>query len=136
MKRKGEKERYVHLNAEFQIIARRDKKAFLTNQCKEIEGNNRMVNGNPLLPGEFHGQRSLVGNSPWGHKELDTTGQLTHFSPLSESPPRSVSQPKLPSLLPQVTTISTFWVFPYSFIILICIPEHRSLALYRKMTCL
>ena len=42
-------------------------------------------NGNPLLPGEFHGQRSLVGNSPWGHKELDTTGQLTHFSPLSIS---------------------------------------------------
>ena len=92
--------------------------------------------GNPLLPGEFHGQRSLAGNSPWGHKELDTTGQLTHFSPISEPPPRSVSQPKLPSLLPQVTTISTFWVFPYSFIILICIHEHRSLALYRKMTCL
>ena len=41
-KSKGEKERYKHLNAEFQRIARRDKKAFLTNQCKEIEGNNRM----------------------------------------------------------------------------------------------
>ena len=36
-KRKGEKERYKHLNAEFQRIARRDKKAFLSNQCKEIE---------------------------------------------------------------------------------------------------
>ena len=41
-KGKGEKERYTHLNAEFQIIARRDKKAFLSDQCKEIEKNNRM----------------------------------------------------------------------------------------------
>ena len=39
---KGEKERYSHLNAEFQRMARRDKKAFLSNQCKEIEENNRM----------------------------------------------------------------------------------------------
>ena len=42
MKGKGEKERYTHLNAEFQRIARRDKKAFLSDQCKEIEENNRM----------------------------------------------------------------------------------------------
>ena len=41
-KSKGEKERYSHLNAEFRRIARRDKKAFLSNQCKEIEENNRM----------------------------------------------------------------------------------------------
>ena len=41
-KGKGEKERYTHLNAEFQRIARRDKKAFLSVQCKEIEENNRM----------------------------------------------------------------------------------------------
>ena len=41
-KSKGEKERYSQLNAEFQRIARRDKKAFLSDQCKEIEGNNRM----------------------------------------------------------------------------------------------
>ena len=41
-KSKGEKERYKHLNAEFQRIARRDKKAFLTEQCKEIEENNRI----------------------------------------------------------------------------------------------
>ena len=40
-KGKGEKERYTHLNAEFQRIARRDKKAFLSDQCKEIEENNR-----------------------------------------------------------------------------------------------
>ena len=42
VKGKGEKERYIHLNAEFQRIARRDKKAFLSEQCKEIEENNRM----------------------------------------------------------------------------------------------
>ena len=42
MKSKGEKKRYKRLNAEFQRIARRDKKAFLSNQCKEIEENNRM----------------------------------------------------------------------------------------------
>jgi len=42
-KGKGEKDRYTHLNAEFQRIARRDKKAFLSDQCKEIEENNFMV---------------------------------------------------------------------------------------------
>ena len=42
VKSKGEKERYKHLNAEFQSIARIDKKAFLSDQCKEVEGNNRM----------------------------------------------------------------------------------------------
>ena len=42
VKSKGEKERYSHLNAEFQTIARRDKKAFFSDQCKEIEENNRM----------------------------------------------------------------------------------------------
>ena len=42
MKGKGEKGRYTHLNAEFQRIARKDKKAFLSNQCKEIEEDNRM----------------------------------------------------------------------------------------------
>ena len=42
VKSKGEKEKYTHLNAEFQRIARRDKKAFLSDQCKEREENNRM----------------------------------------------------------------------------------------------
>ena len=42
VKSKGEKERYTHLNAEFQRIARRDKKAFFSDQCKEIEENNRL----------------------------------------------------------------------------------------------
>ena len=42
VKGKGEKERYIHLNAEFQRIARRNKKAFLSDPCKEVEENNRM----------------------------------------------------------------------------------------------
>ena len=59
-KSKGEKERYKHLNAEFQRIARRDKKAFLRDQSKEIEGNNRMGKTRDLLKkirdtkGTFH----------------------------------------------------------------------------------
>ena len=48
-KGKGEKERYTHLNAEFQRIARRDKKAFFSDQCKEIEENNRMWKTKDLL---------------------------------------------------------------------------------------
>ena len=61
VKSKGEKERfYKHLNAEFQRIARRDKKAFFSNQCKEIEGNNRMGKTRDLVKkirdtkGTFH----------------------------------------------------------------------------------
>ena len=59
-KGKGEKERYTHLNAEFQGIARRDKKAFLGDQCKEIEENNRMEKTRDLFKkirdtkGTFH----------------------------------------------------------------------------------
>ena len=48
-KSKGEKERYTHLNAEFQRIARRNKKAFLSDQCKEIEENNRMAKTRDLF---------------------------------------------------------------------------------------
>ena len=49
VKSKGEKKRYKHLNAEFQKIARRDKKVFLSNQCKEIEENNKMANTRDLF---------------------------------------------------------------------------------------
>ena len=49
VKGKGERERYIHLNAEFQRIARRDKKAFLSDQCKEIEEINRMGNTRDLF---------------------------------------------------------------------------------------
>ena len=76
---KGVKDRYKHLNAEFQRIARRDKKASFSNQCKEIEEKNRMGKTRDLfrrrqwrptpviLPGKSHGWRSLVGYSLWGH---------------------------------------------------------------------
>ena len=54
VKSKGEKERYKHLNAEFQRIARRDKKAFPSDQCKEIEEKNRMGKTRDLFKGTFH----------------------------------------------------------------------------------
>ena len=63
---KGEKERYTHLNAEFQRIARRDKKAFLSDQCKEIEENNRMGNTRDLFKkirdtkGTFHAKMGSI----------------------------------------------------------------------------
>ena len=65
-KGKGEKERYTHLNAEFQRLARRDKKAFLSDQCKEIEGNNRMGNTRDLFKkirdtkGTLHAKMGLI----------------------------------------------------------------------------
>ena len=65
-KSKGEKERYTHLNAEFQRIARRDKKAFLSDQCKEIEENNRMGKTRDLFQkitdtkGTFHAKMGTI----------------------------------------------------------------------------
>ena len=66
VKGKGEKERYNHLNAEFQRIARRDKKAFLSNQCKEIEEHNRMKKTRDLFKeikdtkGTFHAKMGTI----------------------------------------------------------------------------
>ena len=66
VKSKGEKERYKHLNAEFQRIARRDKKAFLSDQCKEIEENNRMGKTRDLFKeirdtkGTFHAKMGSI----------------------------------------------------------------------------
>ena len=65
-KGKGEKERYTNLNAEFQGIARRDKKAFLSDQCKEIEENNRMGKTRDLFKkirdtkGRFHAKMGTI----------------------------------------------------------------------------
>ena len=65
-KSKGEKKRYKHLNAEFQRIARRDKKALLSDQCKEIEENNRMGKTRDLFKkirdtkGIFHAKMDLI----------------------------------------------------------------------------
>ena len=66
VKSKGEKERYKHLNAEFQRIARRDKKAFLSDQCKEIEENDRMGKTSNLFKkirdtkGTFHANMGSI----------------------------------------------------------------------------
>ena len=65
-KGKGEKEKYTHVNAEFQRIARRDKKAFLSHQCKEIEENNRMEKTRDLFKkirdtkGSFHAKMGSI----------------------------------------------------------------------------
>ena len=66
MKGKGAKERYTHLNVEFQRIARRDKKAFLSDQCKEIDENNRMGKTRDLFKkirdtkGTFHAKMGSI----------------------------------------------------------------------------
>ena len=66
VKNKGEKERYTHLNVEFQRIAKRDKKAFLSDQCKEIEENNRMGRTRDLFKkirdtkGTFHAKMDTI----------------------------------------------------------------------------
>ena len=75
VKGKGEKERYKHLNAEFQRIARRDKKAFLGDQCKEIEENNRMGKTRDIFKkirdtkGTFHANMCSIGD----RKHMDLT---------------------------------------------------------------
>ena len=72
---KEEKERYIHLNAEFQRIARRDKKAFLSDQCKEIEENNRMEKIRDLfkkirdIKGTFHAKMGTIKD----RKSMDVT---------------------------------------------------------------
>ena len=69
VKNKGENERYKHLNAEFQILPRRDKKAFLSDQCKEIEENNRMGKTRDLFKkirdtkGTFHAKMGSLKDS-------------------------------------------------------------------------
>ena len=66
VKSKGEKERHTHLNAEFQRVARRDKKAFLSDQCKEVDENNRMGKTRDLFKkirdtkGPFHAKMGTI----------------------------------------------------------------------------
>ena len=75
-KSKGEKERYIHLNAEFQRTARRDKKAFISYQCKEIEDNNRMGKTRDLFKiirntkGTFHAKMGSIKD----RNGMDLTG--------------------------------------------------------------
>ena len=80
-KSKGEKERYKHLNAEFQRIARRDKKAFVSDQCKEIKENNRMGKTRDLFKkirdskGTFHAKMgSIKDRNNTGARGLRTVG--------------------------------------------------------------
>ena len=67
-KSKGEKERYTHMNAEFQRTAKRDKKTFLSDQCRETEGNNRMGKTRDLFKkirhtkGTFHAKMGTIKN--------------------------------------------------------------------------
>ena len=86
-KSKGEKERYKHLNAEFQRIARRHKKAFLSDQCKEIEENNRMGKTRDLFQkirdtkGIFNAKNEL-SNSKVNEKSINTpNGAIKNTSP-------------------------------------------------------
>ena len=65
VKSKGEKERYSHLNAEFQRITRRDRKAFLSDQCKEIEENNRMGKSRDLF-------KKIRDNKGTSHAKIGT----------------------------------------------------------------
>ena len=76
-KGKGEKERYTHQNAEFQRITRRAKKAFLSDQCKELEENNRMVKTRDLFKkirdtkGTFHAKMGTIGQKWYGPNRIE-----------------------------------------------------------------
>ena len=101
---KGEKERYTHLNAEFQRIERRDKKAFLSEQCKEIEENNRMGKTRDLFKkirdtkGIFHAirsdqiSRSVVSDSLRPHESQHTMPPCPTSTPGVHSDSRPSSQ--------------------------------------------
>ena len=79
-KSKGEKERYNHLNAEFQRIARRDKKAFFSNQCKEIKENNRMGKTRHLFKkirdtkGTFHAKMGSIKHASRDLVKMENLG--------------------------------------------------------------
>ena len=81
MKGKGEKERYTHLNTEFQRIARRVKKAFLSDQCKEIEENNRMGKNRNLfkkigyIKGPFHTKIGIIKGQKWQKPNISRRDQ-------------------------------------------------------------
>ena len=87
---KREKERYTHLNAEFQRIARRDKKAFLSDQCKEIEENNRMGKPRDLFrkirdsKGIFHAKMGTIKD----RNSMDLSSTLAWKIPRTEEPGR------------------------------------------------
>ena len=85
VKSKGEKERHKHLNAEFQRIARRDKKAFLSNQCNEIEEYNRMGKTRDLFKkirdtkGTFHAKMGSICQQIWENSAVATGLEKVSF---------------------------------------------------------
>ena len=85
-KGKGVKERYTHLNAEFQRISRRDKKAFLSDQCKELEGNNRMGKTRDLF-GRIRDTKGTLHANMGSAKDRNgmalTEASFPHQNPLS-----------------------------------------------------
>ena len=101
-KSKGEKERYTHLNAEFQRIARKEKKAFLSDQCKEIEENNRMGKTRDLFKtirdtkGTFHAEIGSIKDR--NCMELMEKAMAPHSSTLVWKIPWMEKSGGLPSL--------------------------------------
>ena len=99
-KGKGEQERYTHLNGEFQRIARRDKKAFLSSQCKEIEENNRTGKTRDLLKrvrdtkGPFHAKMGTIKE----RNSMDENEMATHSSVLAWRIPGTGDPDGLPSM--------------------------------------
>ena len=89
-KGKGEKERYTHLNAEFQRIARREKKAFLSDQCKEIEENNRIGKTRDLFKkirdtkGTFHAKMDTIKDR--NGMDLTEADDITRWQEYTEEP--------------------------------------------------
>ena len=87
-KGKGEKERYIHLNVEFQRIARRDKKGLLSIQCKEIEENNRMGKTRDLFKkirdtkGTFHAMMGMIKDK--NHMDLTEAEDIKRWEELTE----------------------------------------------------
>ena len=95
-KGKGEKERYIHLNAEFQRISRRDKKAFFSDQCKEIEENNRMRKTRDLFKkirdtkGRLHENTQSAGTL---RSESEVRGTLRFLPQLEMRPSSNAPNP-------------------------------------------
>ena len=100
-KSKGEKERYKHLNAEFQRIARRDKKAFLSNQCKEIEENNRMGKTRDIFKkirdtkGTFHAKMgSIKDRNGRVMARINTTSMVEEVARIHRTVQKRSSRPR------------------------------------------
>ena len=96
---KGEKERYTHLNADFQRIARRDKKAFLSDQCKEIQENNRMGKTRDLLKkirdtkGTFHEKMGSIKDRN-GRDQTEAEDIKKRWQEYTELDKKRASQPR------------------------------------------